>query len=133
MCEATLRDRYHRVGRRAPGSDFLGSIPRGRAERERERGGSKWRVMSRVCYTHIMPGILASPPLAQCTPFYISMNRRGLQLYRGNRNPGETRGSRRLPLSGAPQFHLLRFFSLSSILFRTRKFAFLIDYFMVYF
>lgn len=115
------------------GVRFSGVDPEGES-RERERGGgSKWRVMSRVCYTHIMPGILASPPLAQCTPFYISMNRRGLQLYRGNRNPGETRGSRRLPLSGAPQFHLLRFFSLSSIWFRTRKFTFLIDYFMVYF
>ena len=43
--------------------DFLGSIPaiEGESmtkerEREREIEGSKWRVMSRVCYTHIMPG-----------------------------------------------------------------------------
>ena len=73
MCEATLRDRYNRIyiyiyiGRRESGSDFLGSIPAIEGEIEREREGSKWRVMSRVCYTHIMPGP------GQPTPCYLPL------------------------------------------------------------
>lgn len=47
-----MRDRYHRVGRRAPGSDFLGSIPRGRAERERERGEQVARDEQGVLHAH---------------------------------------------------------------------------------